>query len=659
MIYRLQIIDFRNVKAGELTRHVQYCERMAREAINGSQNKKPQEVDESTEDKLAKLEPEIERITRELSQLSTYVRLNHTGFVKILKKHDKHTAYMLRPTFLLRLNARPLEQLENLDALVVRLSRLYDLIRSHARGEAPMATNQIEDSGMFVRKTTKYWVHADHVTEVKCIILQHLPVLVHPSSNGQQSNPTTLLEGTRLDFAISSVYLDNDRLDLYHGRLERREGALAIRLRWYGRTFPPRLVYIERKVHREDWTGETSVKERFGLEEALINDYLAGYLRPGDIRARLARQHPEWTVEQLEKTERLAGEIQETILGMKLHPVLRTFYNRTAFQHPGDARVRISLDTELTMIREDPASRISTNSLLDVDNWVRRDLSMTHPFGSSDEKWILSFPHAVLEVKLQTQAGQVTPAWVLDKLTSPAIGLVEEVPKFSKFIHGCASLMEASAIRLEPFWLEQMDVDIRRGAAKASSKIIEQEQSKDELPQIVLEVKDDGKEPLQQDPLILESDDEEADDENSFLLNKNHRRPSLLERILGRRTNNSPVPSQNNVMAKRIHVPVRVEPKVYFANERTFLSWIHFSIFLGGISTALVGLGDRRARASGYLFALVSILFTLYALYIYKWRARRIRQRDPGPYDDRFGPYLIVTVFVAAMIANVLVVALV
>ncbi|RIB03110.1 hypothetical protein C2G38_2226006 [Gigaspora rosea] len=27
-------------------------------------------------------------------------------------------------------------------------------------------------------------------------------------------------------------------------------------------------------------------------------------------------------------------------------PVLRTFYNRTAFQLPGDARVRISLDTE-------------------------------------------------------------------------------------------------------------------------------------------------------------------------------------------------------------------------------------------------------------------------------------------------------------------------
>ncbi len=32
---------------------------------------------------------------------------------------------------------------------------------------------------------------------------------------------------------------------------------------------------------------------------------------------------------------------------------MRSFYNRTAFQLPGDARVRISLDTELSLIRED------------------------------------------------------------------------------------------------------------------------------------------------------------------------------------------------------------------------------------------------------------------------------------------------------------------
>lgn len=35
-------------------------------------------------------------------------------------------------------------------------------------------------------------------------------------------------------------------------------------------------------------------------------------------------------------------------------------------------------------------------------------------------------------------------------------------------------------------------------------------------------------------------------------------------------------------------VPVKVEPKVFFANERTFLSWLHMSLTLASISVAIV-----------------------------------------------------------------------
>lgn len=55
---------------------------------------------------------------------------------------------------------------------------------------------------------------------------------------------------------------------------------------------------------------------------------------------------------------------------------MRTFYNRTAFQLPGDARVRISLDTELTMVREDNwDGRLRTG-----DNWRRTDIGVDWPF---------------------------------------------------------------------------------------------------------------------------------------------------------------------------------------------------------------------------------------------------------------------------------------
>ena len=34
--------------------------------------------------------------------------------------------------------------------------------------------------------------------------------------------------------AITSIYMDNEDLELYLGRLEKTEGAEAVRLRWYG-----------------------------------------------------------------------------------------------------------------------------------------------------------------------------------------------------------------------------------------------------------------------------------------------------------------------------------------------------------------------------------------------------------------------------------------
>ena len=55
---------------------------------------------------------------------------------------------------------------------------------------------------------------------------------------------------------------------------------------------------------------------------------------------------------------------------------MRTFYNRTAFQLPGDARVRISLDTELTMVREDNWDGKTRAG----DNWRRMDIGIDHPF---------------------------------------------------------------------------------------------------------------------------------------------------------------------------------------------------------------------------------------------------------------------------------------
>lgn len=73
---------------------------------------------------------------------------------------------------------------------------------------------------------------------------------------------------------------------------------------------------------------------------------------------------------------------------------MRTFYNRTAFQLPGDARVRISLDTELTMVREDNWDGKSRSGT----NWRRMDIGIDHPFPQlpSDDKEL--FPYGLTNI---------------------------------------------------------------------------------------------------------------------------------------------------------------------------------------------------------------------------------------------------------------------
>ena len=134
--------------------------------------------------------------------------------------------------------------------------------------------------------------------------------------------------------------------------------------------------------------------------------------------------------------------------------MIRSFYNRTAFQLPGDARVRISLDTELSLIREDDFDGKSRAG----SNWRRTDIGIDYPFNQLPDSDICRFPYAVLEVKLQTQLGQEPPRWVRELVSSH---LVEAVPKFSKFIHGGATLLY-DRVELLPFWFMQMDTDIKK-----------------------------------------------------------------------------------------------------------------------------------------------------------------------------------------------------
>lgn len=102
----------------------------------------------------------------------------------------------------------------------------------------------------------------------------------------------------------------------------------------------------------------------------------------------------------------------------------------------------------------------------------------------------------------------------------------------------------------------------------------------------------------------------------------------------------------------QVSVPVRVEPKVFFANERTFLSWLHFCILLTSLSITLVNFGDRVGRICGLALTSTSIIAMLYSIYQFLTRSRNIRKRAAGPYYDRLGPVLLSMTLSFALVMN-------
>jgi SPX domain protein involved in polyphosphate accumulation len=633
------------VKATEIARRIAVSEREVKEVVNRL-NERGLREDGPSEEEFMLLEEDLSDIIADVHDLAKFVQLNYTGFYKIIKKHDvclaqtylhlfstvrqlltllqKFTGWHLRPAFETRLKAKPFYK-ENYDASVIQLSKLYDLVRTRGnpvKGDSAAGGSQAN----FIRQTTKYWVHPDNVTELKLIILKHLPVLVFNASK----------EFEQEDSAITSIYYDNpDKWDLYEGRLKKTEGAEAIRLRWYG-GMQTETIFVERKTHREDWTGEKSVKARFALKEKNVNSYMRGELLPAAIFEK-ARKEGKKSEKAIAEDERLASEIQYSVLKKGYRPVCRSFYNRTAFQLPADARVRISLDTELTMVREDNLDGKRRSG----DNWRRMDIGVDYPFSQLPPEDIVRFPYAVLEVKLQTQMGQEPPEWVRELIASH---LVEAVPKFSKFIHGCASLFP-DRINLLPFWMPQMDVDIRKpvthnfglhrpeqsGTTSTSDDEDDDFDSEDEFDAQHLSRAGNGSGPSgsqsrsrqgaldmegqtvdapgdNEDFPIYDSDDEFDED---FALEEAKRIGgwhyySTLVKTKGRRAGKGflhaikylvPAPRATQVPrnarlqalfgsgrieqkrfkappGKKIYVPVRVEPKVFFAAERTFLGWV-------------------------------------------------------------------------------------
>eukprot|EP00339_Tiarina_fusa_P013634 CAMPEP_0117017106 /NCGR_PEP_ID=MMETSP0472-20121206/13409_1 /TAXON_ID=693140 ORGANISM="Tiarina fusus, Strain LIS" /NCGR_SAMPLE_ID=MMETSP0472 /ASSEMBLY_ACC=CAM_ASM_000603 /LENGTH=430 /DNA_ID=CAMNT_0004721389 /DNA_START=217 /DNA_END=1506 /DNA_ORIENTATION=- len=405
--------------------------------------------------------------------------------------------------------------------MLVKLSACYTKARS-LMGKTEEAKEVVEGGRQnFQRTTTKYWVRQEDIMRVKTLIAKHLPVNIFTSKSARFRSEQT-------DSAyISSCYYDNpETMELYEGRLRKTQGAIALRFREYA---GGKEIFVERKTHIESWvTGASSIKERFDLDPSDVFDFVRGAYKTEDFVKRLREKKK--SEDAIKDAVKLFDEAQEVILHRNLVPTMTTAYFRTAFQIPGNANVRISIDSNLQMIKENLR-------LYNDGKWRKDELQIS-------EEDVHDFPYAVLEVKLQTHEGVKPPDWVTNLIES---SLVREAHKFSKFIHGCAMLIP-DRVPNWPVWIREF--------------------TEGEDPTLSTSFGSTG---ATRDSygMLIEMNDLSGNQEEPHLYPFEKPKTSALQKIQNFFDMDKRFPRQKEAKMNR----VKLEPKTYFANERTFLKW--------------------------------------------------------------------------------------
>ncbi|PWY65305.1 SPX domain protein [Aspergillus heteromorphus CBS 117.55] len=631
---------------------------------------------------------ELDSITREVTELEKYSRINFTGFLKAAKKHDRKrgTRYRVKPLLQVRLSQLPFNS-EDYSPLVRRLSVMY----SFAREILSQGVVEIKDPaesrfGQGAYSSFKFWVHADNVLEVKTYILRQLPVLIY--NPGTSKDLTTVPD----DPTITSLYFDNPQFDLYTQKVARAPEAGSLRLRWTGNLQDKPAIFLEKKVVTDD---DRSREVKVQLKQKHVKEFLDGEYR-FDKKVHRMENMGNGESEHAESFKKDVEELQSFIKEHNLQPMLRANYTRMAFQIPGDDRIRISLDTNLALIREDSLEEL--RPCREANEWHRGDIddaNMEYPFSRIRTGEIARFPHALLEIKLRGSTAH-NAEWIKDLMVSH---LVKEAPRFSKFVHGVAQLFE-DYVNSFPFWLGELESDIRRDPETAFHEEQERLAKRAEEEMAVgsfLGGKSPAARPLVGSPVHKFTDVESSSrgrQSPQVAHAQPSQRPSAPE-VAPRPERDEPIQeveegeqAEQPVTLKRLAAlfpsfplsranradeaalppgvrepgtwikdsgPVRVETKVWLANQRTFIKWLHISILLSSLSLGLynaAGKDNDVARALSIVYTCFAIFAAAWGWYMHEKRARLIRQRSGRDLDNTFGPIVVCIGLAVALVLN-------
>ncbi|KAI1376124.1 SPX-domain-containing protein [Hypoxylon crocopeplum] len=637
--------------------------------------------------RLKELKAELDAITNEVKELKKYSSANYTGFLKIAKKHDRKRGdrYKVRPMMRVSLSQRGFNSEQAYSPLLTKLSLMYYAINQNLdEGEQRQPLdldleNQQEVHNGERYTAHKFWIHTDNLLEVKTAILRHLPALVYTQQAGQEPDGNE-------DPKITSLYFDNSKFALYGRKVDRQVDASSLRLRWYGKLATKPDVVLEQKIVHENGISE---EKKFHIKDKYIKQFIDGEYKMEKTVAKMERQGQ--TAEAIESFKATVGEIQDFIIKEKLEPVLRANYTRTAFQKPSDDRVRISIDTDIAFIREDTVDR--DRPCRDPQEWHRRDIdngNMSYPFKNINQSEVSRFPYALLEIKLKEEGGRKRPGWIEDLMASH---LVHAAFRFSKFVHGVASLFEDYVNHL-PLWLSDLETDIRKDPQMAHDA---EEQRKAQQAEDAMVVGSflggaaakagsykpatsspvgksylseraarDAREARASVPPTTVNGHGEQDVEEDGTGNGSAQRtygtlssvfPGFsLSRYSRAKRQRAQLPegvTKPEVWLKNAG-PLQVEPKVWLANERTFLKWQHICILLGSLAISLYTAAGENflAECMGIAYIVIAVMAGGWGYVMLQRRRDMIVDRSGKDFDNMLGPLAVSAALILALVLN-------
>lgn len=658
----------------------------------------------------AGLQNELENILSESKELDHFARLNFTGFQKIVKKHDRiHPNYnSVKALLSIRLKELPFHS-EDYSPLLHRISNLYSFLRENIssasyistagshKGSASLPNTSTSVSSVTAHDAAefqlfKFWVHPDNLMEVKTRILRHLPVLVYSNDEADTSH------GDTYDPTISSLYFDNGSFEIYNLKLLKSNASPTLRLRWSGRLTDKPDIFLEKKVVDKSTQDENLNEVRLKLKEKYLKDFIIN----GDVdefKQKTLGRFKEMgsSTAYLQALEHDIDDVDKFIKQYDLQPALRSVYTRTAFQIPGDDRVRITIDSDILFIREDSFDQ--DRPIRNPREWHRTDIdqNVENPYQFLRKNEFTKFPHSVMEIKIKNTTGRSGSnsngisipfskkhgKWIEELTTSH---LVKEVPNFSKFIQGIASLfLEDDRLDILPFWLPELEDDIRKNPSDAYEELKAKKKTSDDLkqklkrfsvsrtssPVVQAQQPTETQEEIHDADLEdHESSDDEGVDQARHDGSRRHRKQrvtNFLPFFSGSSKLNDvysedeevilpPGVQQPKTLLKQAG-PIKVETKVWLANERTFNRWLSvtslFSVLTFSIySSVSKAQSETTAEVLAYIYFFLTLFTGIWGYVTYNRRLSLIKLRDGKHLDAPLGPLVVAIGVLAAIIIN-------